>query len=170
MQRVLFLIGKAASDRRGGGTAAQQAVRVTAFAGLFVAVAAAHARADNFTVSGVSPGRSRGLIEHAERVRSEAFSTLLGRAWSVRDLLSLEDYPPGSEWQRVFYGQSAAVVRWLVARRDAATFIRFLDDAAAHGTEAALASHYGLDSTAALAQAWEKPSDMCLRGLAAVPR
>ena len=284
MQRVLFLSGRAASDRRAAATPPQQAVRTAAVVATFFAAAAADAGAGSFTVSGVSPERSRGVIEHAERVRSAAFSSLLGRAapepwrvrcgihvhatpasfaaavggppavargatsiefgehavllrridvmagdglvpdaldheivhvvladhfhdgppprwadeglavlfdppekqrqheadfrsalmhgreWHVRDLLALEEYPSATERQRVFYGQSAAVVRWLIARRDAATFIRFLDDSAAHGTEAALAIHYGLDSTAALSQAWEKPSGMSVRGIAAVPQ
>ena len=88
-----------------------------------------------------------------------------GLAWSARDLLMLDELPPGTPRQRVFYGQSAAVVRWLVARRDAATFIRFLDDSTARGTEAALRAHYDLESIAALEQAWREPSAFTLLGM-----
>lgn len=76
--------------------------------------------------------------------------------WSVADLLQLEDYPEDSRRQRVFYGQSAALVRWLVARRDAATFIRFVDDCTSKGVAAAAQIHYGLPSTESLALAWQE--------------
>lgn len=69
-----------------------------------------------------------------------------GLAWSSRDLMAMEEYPPEAARQRVFYGQSAALVRWLVARRDAGTFIRFLDDCAVEGEQASLQRHYGFES------------------------
>ena len=77
-----------------------------------------------------------------------------GLAWTAIDLVSLEDYPADGPRTRVFYGQSAALVRWLVARRDAATFIRFLDDIPATGFEAALVRHYAVGSLDSVSSAW----------------
>lgn len=78
-----------------------------------------------------------------------------GVAFSATDLLALEDLPTGTRRQQVFYGQSAALVRWLINRRGAATLIRFLDDLEPLGFDAALDRHYGLDSIASLDAAWK---------------
>ena len=88
-----------------------------------------------------------------------------GLVWSAADLFSLEDYPADSARQRIFYGQSAAVVRWLIARRDAATFIRFLDDAAEVGMEAALDRHYAITSLASVSSAWKEVAPINTLGL-----
>lgn len=79
-----------------------------------------------------------------------------GLAWSLEDLLALEEYPAEVARQRVYYGQSAALVRWLIARRDAATFVRFIEDAAAVGTAAALDRHYDFGSVDSLELAWKE--------------
>jgi hypothetical protein len=79
-----------------------------------------------------------------------------GLVWSARDLMAVEDYPLDAARQRVFYGQSAAVVRWLVELRDAATFVRFLDDIAASGIETALLRHYDIGSVASVSVAWKE--------------
>ena len=88
-----------------------------------------------------------------------------GLAWEAADLVAAEDYPHDSRRQQVFYGQSAALVRWLVARGDAATFIRFLDDEAEHGIERALARHYEL-SVDSLTSAWKEVAPISSLGLA----
>jgi hypothetical protein len=88
-----------------------------------------------------------------------------GLVWSAADLFSLENYPDDSVRQRIFYGQSAAVVRWLIARRDAATFIRFLDDAAEVGMEAALDRHYAITSLASVSSAWKEVAPINTLGL-----
>jgi hypothetical protein len=77
-----------------------------------------------------------------------------GLAWSAEHLFAMENYPEESARQRIFYGQSAALVRWLVNRRDTATFVRFLDDCRIDGEVAALERHYGLTSIAALDREW----------------
>jgi len=77
-----------------------------------------------------------------------------GGVWSAAHLLAMDDYPREPHRQRVFYGQSAALVRWLIARRDHATLLAFLDDAAADGSRAALEKHYGLGSADDLERAW----------------
>jgi hypothetical protein len=89
-----------------------------------------------------------------------------GMAWSAAELVALEDYPEDGGRQRVFYGQSAALVRWLVARRDAATFIRFLDDVADVGIEPALRRHYALESLASVTPAWKEVAPINSLGLA----
>lgn len=77
-----------------------------------------------------------------------------GLALSAADLLALEDYPGDARRQRVFYGQSAALVRWLIERRGAAAFIAFVDDIGRLGMATALSRHYDIDSIAALDAAW----------------
>ena len=83
-----------------------------------------------------------------------------GMTWSASHLLAMEDYPREPHRQRVFYGQSAALVRWLIDQRGAATLLSFLDDAAAIGEGAALERHYGFSTVAALERAWlTQPAD-----------
>lgn len=77
-----------------------------------------------------------------------------GQAWAVRDLVSLDLHPADSARQRVFYGQAAALVRWLIARQDGPTFIGFLDLAAEKGIAPALSIVYGIPSVDALERAW----------------
>ena len=88
-----------------------------------------------------------------------------GLAWTAADLLSMEEYPADAARQRVFYGQSAALVRWLIARHDAATFIRFLDDAAVVGIDTALDRHYALSSSASVSSAWKEVAPINSLGL-----
>ena len=88
-----------------------------------------------------------------------------GLAWSAADLLAIEDYPADGPRQKIFYGQSAALVRWLIARRDAATFIRFLDDAAQVGMEAALDRHYAITSLVSVSSAWKEVAPINTLGL-----
>lgn len=77
-----------------------------------------------------------------------------GQDWGVADLMGLELDPADAARQRVFYGQSASLVRWLLARRDGPTLLRFLEDAAQRGPVRALAAHYDIDSPAALEREW----------------
>jgi hypothetical protein len=89
-----------------------------------------------------------------------------GMAWETDDLVTIEDYPTDGGRQQVFYGQSAAVVRWLVSKRDEGTFVRFLDDADEIGIEPALRRHYALDSLASLTSAWKEVAPIHTLGLA----
>jgi len=82
-----------------------------------------------------------------------------GQAWRLADLLTLDLDPADAARQRIFYGQSAALVRWLLERADGPTFLRFLDDAAERGVDRAITAQYGFSSVAALEQAWlEEPA------------
>ncbi|MFM8380262.1 MAG: hypothetical protein ACKOB1_13170 [Planctomycetia bacterium] len=79
-----------------------------------------------------------------------------GLAYAAGDLLALEEYPGDVRRQRVFYGQSAALVRWLVDRRDPATFIRFVADLQAGDPGTAFERHYDLDMAAVFDSAWKE--------------
>jgi len=79
-----------------------------------------------------------------------------GLDFSAADLLALDLYPDDARRQRVFYGQSAALVRWLIARRDAATFIRFVADLQTGDTATAFERHYDLDMKAVFDSAWKE--------------
>lgn len=79
-----------------------------------------------------------------------------GLAFSAADLLALENYPGDARRQRVFYGQSAALVRWLIDRRDAATFIRFVADLRSGDPSTAFERHYDLDMAAVFDSAWKE--------------
>jgi len=66
-----------------------------------------------------------------------------GRAFSVIELLTLNDYPePGR--MGAFYGQSACLVQYLSELRGPAEVIEFLKTLARVGPEEALRQHYGL--------------------------
>ena len=77
-----------------------------------------------------------------------------GMIWSASHLLTMDDYPREPHRQRVFYGQSAALVRWLIDQRGTATLLSFLNDLATIGEGAALERHYGFSTVAALERAW----------------
>lgn len=79
-----------------------------------------------------------------------------GLAFTASDLLTLDLYPDDVRRQRVFYGQSAALVRWLIARRDAATFIRFVADLQKGDAGSAFERHYDLDMEAVFDSAWKE--------------
>lgn len=79
-----------------------------------------------------------------------------GGGFTAADILALEHYPSSPARQRVFYGQAAALTRWLVARDDAAAFVDFLDDASRTDVASALLRHYGLETLASLDAAWKE--------------
>lgn len=88
-----------------------------------------------------------------------------GRSWRLTDLMAIDREPADPTRLRVFYGQSAAVVRWLLARSDGPTFIRFLADADSEGLAEALRRHYGFDSPAELEEAWLETAPAISDGL-----
>lgn len=87
-----------------------------------------------------------------------------GMTWAVSELFALPDYPREPHRQRVFYGQSAALIRWLQRQRGSETLIAFLEDAATIGDREAVRKHYGFASLAALERAWlaEPTADLVL--------
>ena len=123
--------------------------------------------ADHFTTAPPPRWADEGLAvlfddeaKQAGHARDFAAARRAGMTWSASHLLAMEEYPREPHRQRVFYGQSAALVRWLIDQRGAATLLSFLDDAAAIGEEAALERHYGFSTVAALERAWlSQPAD-----------
>lgn len=81
-----------------------------------------------------------------------------GQAWKLTDLMTLEIEPADTGRQRVFYGQSAALVRWMIAQAGGPTFLRFLHEEAVYGPGPALQKHYGIDSIADLEGAFLQKS------------
>ena len=123
--------------------------------------------ADHFTTAPPPRWADEGLAvlfddeaKQAGHARDFAAARRAGMTWSASHLLAMEEYPREPHRQRVFYGQSAALVRWLIDQRGAATLLSFLDDAAAIGEGAALERHYGFSTVAALERAWlSQPAD-----------
>ena len=123
--------------------------------------------ADHFTAAPPPRWADEGLAvlfddeeKQAGHARDFAAARRAGMTWSALHLLAMEDYPREPHRQRVFYGQSAALVRWLIDQRGVSTLLSFLDDAAAIGEGPALERHYGFSTVAALERAWlAEPSD-----------
>lgn len=73
--------------------------------------------------------------------------------FQLAQLLSQACYPSAKQIP-VFYGQSAALVRFLVERKSPAAFVRFLHRGAVLGCDRACGEVYGWISTADLERAW----------------
>lgn len=119
--------------------------------------------ADHFTVAAPPRWADEGIAllfdDAAKQADHEADFRAAhdhGLAFTAADLLALELYPDDLRRQRVFYGQSAALVRWLIARRDAATFIRFVADLQTGDAGTAFERHYDLDMAAVFDSAWKE--------------
>jgi hypothetical protein len=67
----------------------------------------------------------------------------------------MDDYPPAEEWG-AFYGQSAAVVAFLVNRGGHEKFVGFIELARADGYDAALARCYGIADVGHFDRAWRR--------------
>jgi hypothetical protein len=117
--------------------------------------------ADHFTAAPPPRWADEGLAvlfddedKQAGHAHDFASARQAGMIWSAAHLLAMDDYPREPHRQRVFYGQSAALVGWLLDQQDAATLLAFLDDAATIGEPAALERHYGFATVSALERAW----------------
>jgi len=123
--------------------------------------------ADHFTAAPPPRWADEGLAvlfddpgKQAGHARDFSAARRAGMTWSASHLLSMEEYPREPHRQRIFYGQSAALVRWLIDQRGAATLLEFLADSASIGDVAALERHYGFSTVAALERAWlARPAD-----------
>jgi hypothetical protein len=76
-----------------------------------------------------------------------------GSHFRVIDLVAMSDYPPAGRLH-AFYGQSAALVRFLVEQRSPAAFVDFVDEALREGYDPALRRHYGVDNVGELDRRW----------------
>jgi len=88
-------------------------------------------------------------VRHWQEVKS---AMAVGRHFRALELVSLVDYPAQHRWG-TFYGQSAALVEFLVARSGHATFLTFVEQALDQGYETALRQTYQL-SMAELERDW----------------
>lgn len=119
--------------------------------------------ADRFTDSPPPRWADEGLAtlfdSHAKRQGHEAdfrSAAAQGQAWPLADLMAMEREPADGRRLRVFYGQSAAVVGWLLERADGPTFLKFIDDADGLGLDEAVRMHYRFESLRALEDAWRQ--------------
>jgi hypothetical protein len=71
------------------------------------------------------------------------------------DLLLMEGYPPGKRFG-TFYGQSASLTRFLVARKGPQQFVQFVERADEVGIGVALQECYGFPSIAELDHQWRQ--------------
>jgi tetratricopeptide (TPR) repeat protein len=76
-----------------------------------------------------------------------------GKLFRVETLLKLEDYPDASRVPP-FYAQSVSLCEFLASRKSPATLAAFVRDGLEQGYEAALKTHYGLESFAQLEEEW----------------
>ncbi|RLS31022.1 MAG: hypothetical protein DWH79_10010 [Planctomycetota bacterium] len=121
--------------------------------------------ADRFTAAPLPRWADEGLAvlfddapKQAAHARDFEEARRHRRALPVHALLALEDYPPDTQGQEVFYGQSAALIRWLIAERGIERVMKCLEEAALSGSHEALARHFALDSPEDFAPAWITPA------------
>jgi hypothetical protein len=77
-------------------------------------------------------------------------------------LLSQNEYP-AADGRTVFYGESISVASYLLSRRPAADFVRFLHLAAKSGYDASLRDMYGIQDLGQLERLWRSQADVALR-------
>jgi tetratricopeptide (TPR) repeat protein len=78
-----------------------------------------------------------------------------GRVFSARQLMTMNDYPNGSQWP-MFYAESVSLVEFLVARSGPSKFIEFMEGALKNGYETELKRVYGFASFEELEVAWSR--------------
>ncbi|MBX9787675.1 MAG: hypothetical protein K2Y37_02065 [Pirellulales bacterium] len=76
-------------------------------------------------------------------------------AFRIGELFTLSHYP-APERMGVFYGQSASLASFLVARGTPCEFVRFLELAAVEGYDSALSSVYSIGDVGQLERLWRK--------------
>jgi len=96
-----------------------------------------------------SADKQRG---HDEDFRDAA---IRGLAWSGLDMFDIELDPVDIARERVFYGESLALVRWFLAQGSAETFLCFLEDCDEMGLGDALDRHYGITSLVEFDSRWQ---------------
>ena len=84
------------------------------------------------------------------------------KIFHLGELLSQHEYPAAAGRQ-VFYGESISVVSYLVSKRPAADFVRFLHLAEKSGYDASLREVYGIQDLAQLELLWRSQADVALR-------
>jgi hypothetical protein len=77
-----------------------------------------------------------------------------GKAFRLRYLFDLENYPRDGQDVMTLYAQGYAITRYLVERNGKPAFLNFLADAKRYGWDQALRMHYRLESVEQLEQGW----------------
>lgn len=77
-----------------------------------------------------------------------------GRAFRLRYLFDLENYPRDGQDVMTLYAQGYAVVRYLVEQKGKPAFLNFVADAKRFGWDQALRNHYQIQSVEQLEQIW----------------
>ncbi len=78
--------------------------------------------------------------------------------YSAGELVTTDDYPAPSRLG-AFYGQSASLTQFLVARKSPEQFVEFVDQASKHGYDAALKACYEIPTVAELDRQWRRQGD-----------
>jgi hypothetical protein len=76
----------------------------------------------------------------------------------VAELLAIENYPSPNRFG-TFYGQSASLTKFLVARKSPEQFTAFIERASTDGYEAALQQFYGISGLPELDRMWRQHLD-----------
>jgi hypothetical protein len=84
------------------------------------------------------------------------------RVFHVGELFAKQEYPT-ADGRTVFYGESASLVSFLVARRPPSEFVRFIRQSNTSGYSAALRDVYGIESVASLERQWRSLVDLALK-------
>jgi hypothetical protein len=99
------------------------------------------------------------LFDSAEKQRGhdEDFrdAAIRGLAWSGLDMFDIELDAADIARERVFYGESLALVRWFLAQGSAGTFLAFLDDCEECGLAESLDRHYAITSLVEFDSRWQ---------------
>ncbi|MGD9647362.1 MAG: hypothetical protein AB7U73_16735 [Pirellulales bacterium] len=118
--------------------------------------------ADRIDRSLLAPWADEGIAVLADSpAKQEAHFEDLRRGLEARDvfraaeLFSLSHYP-SPERMGVFYGQSASLASFLVARSSPSDFVRFLELASVEGYDSALSTVYEIRDVATLEQLWKQ--------------
>jgi hypothetical protein len=118
--------------------------------------------ADRFTEQPPPRWADEGLAllydsEEKQRSHDEDFreAALHGMAWSGVDMFNIEIDSADIARERVFYGESLALVRWFLTQGSCSTFLAFIDDCDANGLADALQHHYGIGSLVEFDSRWD---------------
>jgi hypothetical protein len=118
--------------------------------------------ADRFVVGPPPRWADEGLAmlfdtDDKQRGHEEDFrdAAIRGLAWSGLDMFEIDLDPADIARERVFYGESLALVRWFLAQGSAGTFLEFLDDCEEVGLASALGRHYGISSLVEFDSRWQ---------------
>jgi hypothetical protein len=79
--------------------------------------------------------------------------------YRLAQFLAGELYPAGNA-RALFYGQSVSITKFLVDQGTEATFVRFLESAAAVGYDRALSEHYEINDVAELEARWVRSCNL----------